>query len=284
MASVVSVLLPMAAQAATSSEDYLAYIDGARAKLAQEEAAGKSIEEMGKAFDEVGAKQRSLLEDLLGKLKIKGMADEPMVSAGPAYTTDIGYDNLDGLLYADDEMTRTLLVTTRRIYDHWVAAEAKSKPDSMFVDGADKVLQYDDLVFYTVGGDASFTGYADLSLGSIDSNVFPRISVGTLSQDDDGLPEPNILLAVKSDGGKVAIATTLIKTQLKPIKACAKAKAAREAEWKKVVTTDGADSTKLGELTDAYYDCYADNLDKQKEFDALSKEAEALAAFINNPK
>jgi hypothetical protein len=279
-----AVLWPAVA-AAGPIDDYIAAEDGYRAALAKDVEAGKSDDDLASADSTAIADLKSRLEAVLGNGPIAGLSG-PDILPGSLQDGYIESYGVDGLLYANDDLTRTYFVTTEALVDHWRQWIAKSEDESaIYSQGLAATLTSDDIITASVSSDAAFTGFADLDLPEAKGDGVLRLVVGLTAQDIADLPPPQTLAVVrKGEDGRIAIASVLLKTTIKPIAACAKFKQQWLAENADANADPDVSIAKAQKLMAAYSSCFASNLPKQPYYAALTGEARSLLAFVKAPR
>ncbi|MFS8036351.1 hypothetical protein ACI7BZ_05165 [Xanthobacter sp. AM11] len=289
-----ALLLSAAVPAAASADalsDYIAARDAAMSASVAAAKAGKSSDDAVIKREEAAIKDLGKrLAAVLGPLKFKGLG-------GPDYTLQVLiYDEsapsrqLDGLSFANKDITTRLVVTPESVFNSWLAARAKDA-DAPAALGAGVKAAAAAPEFYTdalVFDGGFYQPYVELPVAAAPGET----AVAMLGQQVDepaGNTPPGDITIVRIADGKAMVGLTQVKLDIKPIAAC-------EALWKPVkakadalqkqVEKDAKDEdprwdtiNKLNEDgSAAYRACFQKEAPGQPFFANAVKQAEAFLA------
>ncbi len=273
-------LLSWSAVAATPEEDYLAARDSAIAQLKSAEQAAKQGPSSGNDDKLIASDNQARLaleqqmRRIIGPVAIKGMAEIGTLNLDTLMEGDEGFGALDGLIFTSPDRMTSVIVTTDRLFQHWLAEHK----DWWGKDSAPMPQQAADAVhesaFYTqaVITDAAIIRFAALPVSKPAGAGFAFAMLAARSQDDTPAKADEIFIAT-ARGGRVFIGQTKEFAAVGPIAACdakraAQVKAARER------TDDQADRL-IAQSEADFLRCFAEQAAQQKTY------AGAVAAAQN---
>lgn len=269
--------------------DYVAARDRAiAASLAAAKADKSADEAVIKAEEAAMAALPKSLAAALGPVKFKGLS-------GPTYTLytfiyDVGQPTrqLDGLSFADADMTTRVVVTPASLFDTWLAARAKdADAPAALAGGLKAAMGTTDFYSNALAFDGGyFQPYVDIPLTAAPGETAFAV-LGLQSDEPPGDTNPNEIALVRIADGKAMVALTQVKLADKPLAACAKIWPPfrdKAAALTKVVEkdnkTDDPRWTEITRITDdgsnAYRACFAQAAPTQPFFATVQKRAEAL--------
>ncbi|MEP9365958.1 hypothetical protein [Xanthobacter sp. VNH20] len=275
--------------AADALGDYVAARDKAIAASLAAAKAGKSGDAAVVKREEVALKDLGKrLTTALGPLKFKGLG-------APSYTLfTFTYDEtgptrlLDGLAFANKDVSTRLVVTPESVFQPWLAARAKDDGAPAALAGGVKPAVataefFQDALAFDGG---YYQPYVELPVAAAPGETALAV-LGLQADEPPGNIAPNQIAIVRIADGKAMIGLTMAKLDIKPIAAC-------EAIWKPYKTKADAlqkaiekdkksEDPRWEELTRihdagslAFRACFAKEAPAQPFFPVAVKRADAL--------
>lgn len=288
-ATLVAAALPLAA-AAAPADDYLAAKDKAVAAVVGAVKAGKNDEEMAKQEDALLKDLGARMTALLGPLTFKGLGAPAFSLEYLLLGADEPTEQLDGLIFDNEDDTTRLLVSPEPVFNAWLAARAKDEgaPAALGSDlkaAAATDIFYNDSVVSLSGG---YTNYVELPLTAMDGET-TYAALGLLSDEIGGNSLPNAIVIVRAAKDKVMVGITEAKVDIQPLAACDKLWAPYEEKSHKLLAAAEKDNKEddprweqiaqiQEEGSTLYRDCFAKAAQGLPFFSAATKQAEALLA------
>ncbi|MCK0206839.1 hypothetical protein MWN33_02205 [Starkeya koreensis] len=275
--------------AADALADYVAARDSAIAESLAAAKAGTGGEEA------VIKREDAALEDLsrrlsaaLGPLKVKGLGAPGYSLYGFTYDENTPTRQLDGLAFANKDLTIRLVVTPEPVFQSWLAARGKDEgaPAALAggIEAAMTTNEFYGSALLVEGG--FFQPYMTLPVTAVPGETAFAV-LGVLADEPPGNTPPDQIVIVRLAGGKAMVGGTLVKLPIKPIAAC-------DALWKpfkQKADALAAEIEKAGNIEDprweslyagldaggaAYRACFAREAPNQPFFAAALKRAEAF--------
>jgi hypothetical protein len=286
-----TLLLPVAAMAASPEDSYLAARDAYIRTFTARDKAG--------AFDDaaIEAHKRALL-DLEGKLRaivgpveLKGFPGPGTIKLTSLSTGDVDFGLVDGLVYASPDDKAKVLVTTPELLARWMHTNRSVwlTPGTV-ARGNDQAIKSEGFFAQAVGSDAAVFKYAKLPLVKPATASFAYAVLAAHSQ-DLGPQIPDEIMISVLQGDRAFVLSASVTAKIDPIPACdavqqavaAKADAAYAAyqasDLKNTKLFDR--STKLRDEGDeAYRGCFGEQAKRQGFFAEVVRQAQALVDVL----
>jgi hypothetical protein len=280
-------LLPLAAQAASPQESYLTSRNRSIAEF-------KRLEDANKVNDAASKREERARDDLANKLRavvgavaVDGFAGPGKLSLESLYPSDIGAEQLDGLVYSGADDSR-LLVTTVPLAETWLRARRTSWPQGTTApQKLDQALKSEDFYTLAISPDAAVFRFAELPIGMPAGARLAFAMLDLRAQDETGTALPNEIIVSVVRDGELFVANTPAKARISQVPACeqvwrdydAKSKAA-EAAYQASNPKDEKlfeRSSKLQEEgSKAFRRCFAERANGEAFFAEVTKQAQAL--------
>lgn len=283
-------VLPVAAQAGTPLEDYVAARDAAVAALASAEKSGQSEEQLD-ALDERSRKALTpRLSAILGPLRFKGYDQGPLLSPAMLRAGSMGAGGPDGLFFANEDGSSDILVSPAPLFDTWLKARAKDEdaPDAL-KKGLPEATSADAFYTFAADKDAAFVRYVDLPVTAQPGEQI-HAALGIFTQDVADGDTPDAMVLTRVADGRIYIATIAGSLEVPAIASCAQIwktaeskaealqKAAEKANKESDPRWEQVDEILTKGAADAHA-CFAQKVKDQPFYPDLVKQAEALAAI-----
>lgn len=276
-------LLPLTAQAASPEDAYLAARDKAVARIKPKN--DKIDDAVTKAADAALAQLQKQLEKLIGTTTIAGVSGKAKINLETLIEGDMGYGQLDGLVYqSGDEMTR-VIVTTPTLLKRWIAAHKTWWDDNNIPQETNAALKSEPFYTQALSSDAAVWRYADIPVAS--GGATYATAMLEKRRQDIGLTTPTELLVTVVRDNRVFVwsapvaATTIMMPECAEIWNTAQTKA--DAAYEEYQASDPKDekkfeaSTKILDNADAAYRaCFAERVKSEPYFAAIVKQAQEL--------
>jgi hypothetical protein len=253
------------------------------------------LEKTGKNGDALFIQQeRELLElekklrPLVGDVAVAGFASKGKISLETLSKEDVGFSQLDGLVFAGDDGKSTLLVTTKELAQAWLRAQnQKGRSEKIILGALNEALQSDRFYTFAISPDAAVSKYADVDLNAPPGAEFASAMLDTRSQDLPPLAPDELTLALVKDG-RVYIISAPAQGKIEPIPARAKD---TEAKAQAKLSEYQASKLKNEKLFDEYTalenkrdddnrKCFADLAKGESFFSVARGQAQALLERI----
>lgn len=284
-AALLAVAVPLAASADALS-DYVSARDQAIAASIAAAKADKSGDEAVVKREEAAMKDLpKRLGAALGPLKFKGLGS-PTYSLN-VFTFDVADPTrqLDGLSFANTDVTTRLVVTPDSVFQAWLAARSKD-PDApaALAGGVKSAMGTTDFYVNALSFDGGyFQPYMELPVAAAPGETVLAM-LGLQTEEAAGNSAPGEIVIVRIADGKAIVGLTQVKLDIKPIAACeavwkpykAKANALTKAAEKDNKSDDprwNEIEKILGEGSEAYRACFVKEAPAQPFFSAATKRA-----------
>lgn len=286
-------LVPVACQAASLEDNYVASRDRYIAKFKKLEEAGQADKSVMKQEESARGDLERQLENIVGPLRVEGFVEPGKLSLESLFGQDIGADQLDGLAYSSGDKTQ-LLVTTDTLFKSWLKAHQKSwtKPETP-PQTLDQALKSEFFYTLAISPDAAVAKYADIPIAK---PARAELAVGLLdqrSQDITGASVPEEIIVAVLQDGKLYVAAAQSKAKIVAHPACDKIWSDYEAKANKALSdysasgrTDQTLFARYTRLQDegsaAFRRCFAERAKSEKFFAEVTEEAQALADRLSS--
>ncbi|ALM82091.1 hypothetical protein [Bordetella sp. N] len=238
---------------AASAEDYLKEKQQAVSDIGKALAAGP-VERADKLDQQALLKLQETLRTLIGPVQLKGFAGDGKISLETLEKGEEGWGGLDGLAYTSTSGDRHLIVTRKPLLQAWLAtfeAEVKMPAD------LPSAVANDSYYSGAFNDGTSVYKYADLPVKVAKADTVAKAILFRQSQ-DQAAPRPPDQIAVTVIQGDRAYLLWQ-KTTARDIAECKNA-------YKPGISEEGE-----------FEQCYARKLPAQSGYDALLKQAQAMA-------
>lgn len=284
---VLAFFIPVAAQAASPEEAYLASRDRYIAKFKKLEDSGQADERAGKQEQSARDELERQMEKIIGPVAVEGFAEPGKLSLETLFGEGVGADQLDGLAFSSTDKGQ-LLVTTEGLFKAWLRAHQKAwtKPQTP-PQTLEQALKSEYFYTLAISPDAGVVKYADLPVSKPAAAELAVAMLDQRSQDITGASVPDEIIVAVARAGRLVIAASPTKTKIIAAPACDKIWADYEARANKALAAYDAagrrndalfaDYTRLqDEGGGAFRRCFAERAKSEKFFAELTQEAQAL--------
>ena len=271
-------LIPLAASAASSEEDYIASRDKyiAQFKLKDNE---PITDEISKAEEQARAALEQQMQVIIGASGVKGAPALGKLNLDSLISGDMGFGLLDGLVFKVGADTQ-VLVTTRTLLARWIAAEQeiwKDSPEHGFPPEIDAALRTEDFYTQALSHDAAVTRYADIP-------VTGGVAMLITHRQDIGPSVPRELIVATLTGERLFIWSAPARSKVAAIPQCSalwtNAERKAKALAKKNRDNGDAEGKMLGEGDAAMRQCFNERARSQSFFPALVNQARELVERV----
>ena len=276
------------ALAASPEAAYLAARDKYIAEIKALENSKASQSAIDAAMDKALADLTKRLKDIVGPVSVKGFPGAGRLNLDTLSEHQVGYGNLDGVVYVDERPTSTnppyVVVTTRSLLTAWLEGKAKDEDkESRLPTDVEAAVRQEN--FYS-GGDVAFAKYADLPVTKPAGADLAVAALGLFRQDNTASP-PDTIVATIVKGDRVFVASIPRTAPIGKIPACEAiwTEASRKADTlqaeyvasglkDKKLAQEGIQAQHQGD-GDAHA-CFNARAPKQSFFPGLTREAQSL--------
>jgi hypothetical protein len=272
-------LVPLVASAASPEQDYFAARDGYLKKFNEMSKRNinntPELQKQDKLEEAARAELEKLLKPIVGPAAIKGLPAEGKINLGALSEGNSDYGRLDGMLYETPDFNLRVVVTTDAILEHWLRDHRTWFEDKPMPQAIDAALKQDHFYTQAIDSDAAVGIFATLPIAKPASASFAVALLIGRAQ-DFGLRVPDGIVLGVIKGARVFLVEAKARTKAASIPAC-------DAIWKDYERRARKlqDSMKLEEEGDAAFRrCYAQRVQTQRYFAALTKEAQALVDLL----
>jgi hypothetical protein len=277
-------LLPLAAQAASPEDAYLAARDKAIARIKPKN--DKIDDTVTKADDAALAQLQKQLEKLIGPTTIAGISGRGKINLETLIEGEMGFGQLDGLVYqSGDEKTR-VIVTTTPLLKRWIAAHKKWWDDNNIPQEMNAALKSEPFYTQAMSSDAAVWHYADVPVATSANATFVTAMLDARRQ-DIGLTTPTELLVAVAGPVRAFIWSAPVNQKITMMPECA---AVWDAAQKKA--DDAYEAYRASDLKDekkfedsktildnadaGYRKCFAARVKDTPFFAEITKQAQEL--------
>ena len=276
------------ALAASPEDDYVAARDKDLARIKRLVAAKTDDNKVQAEQDKMIADLQSRLDAIVGPFAVTGYPAAGKITLETLSQSDIGFDQLDGMVHASDDDGPQVIVTMRGLVDRWLR-ERSAEKDALdrLPANLDAALRDDSFYTFSVSDDAAFGKTADLAIAKPAGADFVVAELGGFAQDIGPNPRQEIIVTLQK-GGRVYIASQVAKTALGKIDDCEAVWTAamkKSEDLRAAYQKSGAkneklfdDGTKAEDDGDkAYRACLVARTPQQPYYAALVAEAQEIA-------
>ena len=211
-------LLPLAAHATSPEDAYLAARDKAIARIKPKN--DKIDDAVTKADDAALAELRKQLEKLIGPTTIAGASGKGKINLETLIKGEMGFGQLDGLVYqSDDEKTR-VIVTTTPLLKRWITAHKKWWGDNNIPQEMNAALKSEPFYTQATSSDAAVWHYADVPVATSANATFLTAMLNGRRQ-DVGLETPTELLVAVAGPVRAFIWSAPVNAKIAMMADCA---------------------------------------------------------------
>ncbi len=280
-------LIPAASQAGPLEDGYLAARDRYIAKLS----ARKIPEGLLKEEETFHADLEQQLRRIIGPIQIKNFPAEGKSNLSALSKGDMGFGQLDGLVYASDDGKTRIVVTNDVLFGKWLRAHRNWWERVANVpQKAEEALKSDIFFTQALEGDAAVSKSRVLPITKPAGASFAFAMQAGRSQDGPPSVSDEIIVTV-IQGAKIFVVSAPAGIEIKSIAACwairrtseKKAKDLFEA-WvasgRKDEKLSDSYSKTLGEGETAFRRCFGEHIKKAEHLPALTAQAQALADIL----
>jgi hypothetical protein len=290
-----SLLVSVAAIAASAEQTYFAARDRAIARLTALSEAGKLDDAPGKLHDEARRDLAKLLQPIIGRVAIKGFSTDAQSNIDTLVKGDESFGLLDGLVYASADDKSHVIVTTSALLDRWLKEHKNWWGPSVANVPQQAAAALKSEPFYTqaVSTDAAFVKFLELPVTKPAKATFAFAMLNGRSQDRPP-QKPDEIMAAVVQGTRVFIASAPAGTPVEPIPACEDAR--RDFEKKSAAARDAylAAERKDEKLYErsvllerdgdaAALRCFAQRAKNEAFYAPLMKQAQELVDLLMQP-
>jgi hypothetical protein len=208
--SLLPLILCSAAAFGASPED--SYLDARDRYVAQI----ANLEKSKASQDAIDAQQMKALADLekrlraiIGPVSVKGFPAAGKISLEALSKHELGFGQLDGLMFSTDDDQTRVLATTNTLLQKWLQVMAADK-EWRLPAAAAAAVKLDTFYTAAIGSDSTFAGGRSLELTKPAGADLVAAKLGGFTQDSP--PPPDHIVLALGKGGKVFIADVLSKT------------------------------------------------------------------------
>ena len=249
---------------------------------------GKSGDALFKQQERELLELEKLLRPLVGDVAVAGFASKGKISLETLSKEDVGFSQLDGLVFAGEDGKSTLLVTTKKLAQAWLHAQNKKGRSEEKIPGdLNEALQSDRFYTFAISPDAAVSKYADVSLKAPPGAEFASAMLDTRSHDSPPMAPDELTLALVKDV-RVYIVSAPAQGKIEPIPACAARAKETETEAQAKLSEYQASKLKQEKLFDEYTalqnkgdndnrKCFADRAKGENFFSAVRAQAQELS-------
>ncbi len=279
IALALALVLPVAAQAGSATDSYIAAREAYVAAFDALENAGPLTDDFYAKYDAALADLGRRLEPIVGKVALKGYSAAGKASLDSLISTDEGFGLLDGLVFASQDGKGEVLVTTDELFHRWLA-EHGDLPHA-----AAEALKADLFFTRALITDSNVESYAELPVAAAGTSA--AYAILAITTQSFGPESPDKVFVALERGGRLFLATAPAAATVTRIDACDAVAADYDARMKAAEDAyDNSDPrddllfdvyTALQEEGDsAYRKCFVEKAPAEKFFPALVKQAQAI--------
>ena len=277
-------LLPLPTHAASPEDAYLAARDKAIARLKPKN--DKIDDAVTKANDAALAELQKQLEKLIGPTTITGVSHKGKINLESVIKGDMGFGQLDGLVYqSGDEKTR-VIVTTTPLLKRWIAAHKKWWDDNNIPQEMNAALKSEPFYTQATSSDAAVWHYADIPVAT-SANATVVTAMLNARRQDIGLTMPTELLVAVAGPVRAFIWSAPVDATITMMPECAEiwnaAQKQADEAYAAYRASDLKDEKKfedsrtiLDNADAAYRKCFAARAKSEPFFAAVTKQAQEL--------
>jgi hypothetical protein len=272
-------LAPVAANAASPTDAYLAARDAYIAKFQALEDAGPLDDAFYTGHEAALADLGRQLEPIVGPVALAGYSAKGKVNLDTLVPSDEGFGLLDGLVFASADGEAEVLVTTDELFHRWLPAREylpQAPADALKAD-----------LFFTQAliTDSNVLSYAEIPVVAADaSSAYAILAVTT---QDLGPQLPDQLFIEVERGGRLFLVNAPAASQITRIPACDAVAADYDTKMKTAEDAYDASDPKDDKLfdvctglqeegDDAYRKCFVAHAPAEAFFPALVKQAQSI--------
>lgn len=280
-------LLPLAAQAASPEDSYLASRNRHIAEFKRLEDANKVDDGAGKREERARVDLTKQLAGVIGPVAVQGFAGPGKLSLESLFPSDIGAEQLDGLTFSGGDDSR-LLVTTVPLAEKWLRARRTSWPKGVAApQKLDQALKTEDFYTLAISPDAAVFRFAELPIAKPEDTQLAFAMLDLRAQDETGSALPNeIIVAVVRDS-RLYVANTPVAAKVAQLPACEQVWRDYDARSKEAEAAYQASSRKDDKLFErssklqeegskAFRRCFAERAKDAAFFAESTKQAQEL--------
>ncbi len=275
-------------QARADERAYLSARSHAIATLVRVEKSGRGGDALLKQQKRELLKLEKLLRPLVGDIAVAGFASSGKISLETLSKEDVGFSQLDGLVFAGDDGKSSLLATTKKLTQAWLRAQNQNgRSEQRILGDLNEAVQSDRFYTFAISPDAAVSKYADVSLKAPPGAEIASAMLDTRSQDSPPMAPDELTLALVKDG-RVFIVSAPVQTKIEPIPACAARAKETETEAQAKLSEYQASKLKNEKLFDEYTalqnkgdndnrKCFAERAKGEKFFSDVRAQAQELS-------
>src|SRR5258708_5914371 len=162
----VAAQIPLAAQAASLEQSYLAARDAHIRKLAAADKPGADADQQLKLHEAAVADLEKQLKKLVGPsvLTVPGIASVPKINNDTLSKGDQGFGMLDGLAYVSEDFKTRVIVSTEGLFKAWLRGHRTWWNDNDVPQDTAKALRHTSFYTQAMSQDSAVFNYAELPI------------------------------------------------------------------------------------------------------------------------
>ncbi len=266
---------------------YLAARNRSIATFARLEKAGNGGDAIFKKQERELAALEKLLRPLIGDVAVGGFSINRKISLETLSREDVGFSQLDGLVFAGDDGKASLLVTTKGLVEAWLRVQShKGNSAQAISNSLYEALKSENFYTFALSPDAAVPKYADVTIAAPAGSEFAFAMLDARSQDLPPAAPDELTVALVRDG-RVYLVTTPTQGKIEPIPACAARAKETEAQAQAKLSDYQASKLKNEKLFDEYTalekkgdednrNCFAERAKGESIFAGVRAQAQAL--------
>ncbi len=228
-----------------------------------------------------------LLRPLIGDVSVAGFSQNGKISVDTLVADEVGFSQLDGLVFAGDDGKASLLVTTKGLAEAWLRVQSHKKDSAQPIpNGLYEALKSENFYTFAVSADAAVSKYAEVTIAAPAGAELAFAMLDARSQ-DMAPPAPNELTVALVRNGRVYLVTAPAQGKIEPIPACAARAKETEAKAQAKFSAFQASKPRNEKLFDEYTalqkkgdvdnrNCFAERAKGESFFAGVRDQAQAL--------
>lgn len=253
----------LAAPATHPEQDYLAARHRYLEIFKQYEAAGRSDETVSKQHERALLDLEAQLQRIIGPLRSKGSVAEGKINLQSLSPGDEGFGMIDGLLFQSEQDKTRVFATTGTLLRARLDAH-KSEPRDLA-----RALKSQTFHYAMFDSSSAVIRFAEIPLVQ-SKNARLVVAIAVMRAQDIGGLAPNEIIISEVTAQRVFVASAPVEAKVPEIPACSKI-------W---TSTFGArrstDMAREDKTYAAFLRCFAAQAGRQRAFQALTKQAQAM--------
>jgi hypothetical protein len=266
---------------------YLAARDRSIATFARLEKSGKSGDAIFKKQEQELAALEKLLRPLIGDVSVGGFSKDGKISLETISGEDVGFQQLDGLVFAGDDGKASLLVTTKGLAEAWLRVKSHKEDSAELIPNSlHEALKSENFYTFALSSDAGVSKYADVTIAAPAGAEFAFAMLDARSQ-DLAPPAPDELTIALVSNGRVYLVTAPPQGKIEPIPVCVAQAKETEAKAQAKFSAFQASKPRNEKLYDEYTalekkgdednrKCFAERAKGESFFAGVRDQAQAL--------